>query len=224
MDDVAREGRTVLFVSHNMAAVENLCQRGIVLHRGKVQFVGNKTQAITYYLTSFSSNMISLLDRKDREGSGEIRVVKIEVLDMGGNILDIIASGQDIDIYLHFEVNPGFSSREVIASIRLKTQFDVPVFLHHNRMTRDEFGELPKTGAFVCHIKRLPVPPCNYRIAYSIMSGGEYLDRISDAAELTVVEGDFFGSGEVPPASQGICLVDAKWRLEIDKTSTLFSE
>ena len=45
------------------------------------------------------------------------------------------------------------------------------------------------------------------------MAGDEYLDRIDEAAELTVVEGDFYGSGEVPPLSHGCCLVAAEWRL-----------
>ncbi|HAA29508.1 MAG TPA: ABC transporter ATP-binding protein, partial [Cyanobacteria bacterium UBA8553] len=50
MEAVGKEGRTVLFVSHNMAAVENLCQRAMVLHQGKVQYIGSQTEAITQYL------------------------------------------------------------------------------------------------------------------------------------------------------------------------------
>ena len=49
---------------------------------------------------------------------------------------------------------------------------------------------------------------------YSLMLNGEYLDAMEDACELTVTGGDFFGSGEVPPATHGCCLVDASWRLE----------
>ena len=89
----------------------------------------------------------------------------------------------------------------------------MPVFLHHNRLTGDEFGELPESGAFVCRLQRLPLPPSSYQITYSILADGECLDGITNAVEMTVVEGDFFGSGEVPPISHGVCLADGRWRL-----------
>jgi lipopolysaccharide transport system ATP-binding protein len=50
------------------------------------------------------------------------------------------------------------------------------------------------------------------------MHDGEYLDAMEDAYELTVTDGDFFGSGEVPPATHGCCLVDASWRLEEEES------
>lgn len=213
MGDVAKEGRTVLLISHNMAAVENLCQRGVVLHQGRIKYIGNQAEAITQYLKSLGGNTLSLMDRKDRIGSGAVRVVGIEVKDVYGNTLDSAASAQDLDIYLYFATAAGFRNRRVVASLMLKTQLDVPVFLHHNRLTGDEFGELPESGAFVCHLQRLPLPPANYQITYSILADGECLDGINNAVELTVVAGDFFGSGEVPPISHGVCLAEGRWRL-----------
>ncbi len=57
MDSVAREGRTVLFVSHNMQAISSLCHRGIVLSRGKIAHCGTAISAINYYMGSFQSAM-----------------------------------------------------------------------------------------------------------------------------------------------------------------------
>ncbi|MCG8367190.1 MAG: ABC transporter ATP-binding protein [Pseudanabaenales cyanobacterium] len=224
MEDVAeQEGRTVLFVSHNMAAVEKLCSRGIVLQQGNVKYIGQQTEAITQYLTSFSESQISLRDRKDRRGSGEVKVVAIEIKDEAGCSLDTVKSGQTIDIYLNFEVqdhHKSFTSR-IIASLAVKTPLEVPVFLQHNRLTQDEFGSLPQSGAFVCRIYRLPLPPSNYQVTYSLILDGKYLDAMSNAVELSVIDGDFYGSGEVPPVSHGVCLVDAQWRLESDAISEL---
>jgi lipopolysaccharide transport system ATP-binding protein len=216
MDTVAKEGRTILFVSHNMAAVSNLCRRGLVLERGRVAYVGTQTDAIAHYLTGSRAEAGSLRDRTDRIGSGQIRVVALEMRDEQGRPLDVAASGQAVDICLHYESSPGFHSSRVIASIDVKTQFDTPVFLQHNRLTRDEWGALPLRGAFVCRIPRLPLPPATYRITYTLIRDGEYLDAMEGAYELTVTDGDFFGSGEVPPATHGCCLVDARWRLEAD--------
>ena len=214
MEEVGKEGRTVLFVSHNMAAIENLCRRAVVLDQGLIRFVGTQTAAISEYQRSFSANQASLKDRTDRKGSGEVRVVGIEFRDVEGRTIDSVACGHDFDIVFHFETSPGFRSNRVVASFVVKTQWDVPVFLHHNRMTGTEFGELPSQGAFVCRIHKTPLTPSPYRIGYSIMIGNDYLDSISDAAELNVIAGDFFASGEVPPSSHGFCLVEGRWSLE----------
>ncbi len=214
MEEVSKAGRTVLFVSHNMAAVANLCQRGIVLQGGQVRYIGNQTDAISYYLKDMASTTTSLRDRKDRRGSGEVRVTGIEIRDAQGNKLQTVVSGQDISIHFSFETKPGFNSKHIVMSCLVKTQLDAPVFLHHNRLSKEEFDVLPKAGVFICRFSRLPLPPATYRIHYSIIADrgyGAYLDLIDDAVELTVTDGDFFGSGEVPPSSLGVCLVEGHW-------------
>ena len=214
MGDVAKEGRTVLFVSHNMAAIENLCSRALVLERGLVRFAGTQTDAIAEYQRSLEGGSIPLHNRADRRGSGEVRVTAITFRNLDGQTIDSVACGQDFDIVFHFERTPGFRSNQVVASFIVKTQWDVPVFLHHNRMTGTTFSELPERGAFVCRIRRLPLTPSTYRIGYSIMIGSDYLDSMPDASELAVIAGDFFSSSEVPPSSHGFCLIDGQWSLE----------
>jgi lipopolysaccharide transport system ATP-binding protein len=216
MGDVAHEGRTVVFVSHNMGAVENLCQCGIVLDRGQAVYIGGQIDAVSVYLRSLADKTLSLRDRTDRQGTGAVRVVGIEFRDTSGNLLNSVPCGRDIDVYLHFEAEGEFPRRYVTAGVVFKTQLDAPVFQHNNRLTGQDFGPLPTGGAFVCRLRRLPLTPSVYRVAYSIRAGEECLDTISDAAELTVVEGDFFGCGLVPPSTHGVCLVEGRWRLEAD--------
>jgi len=214
VQDVAKAGRTVLFVSHNMAAVENLCGRGVVLEQGKVIFAGEQTRAISHYLESVNKNFDSnLKGRTDRAGSGEVRVTAIEIKDPDGKPLYNAMSGQDVDIHFHFETSQNYQRSNVITGFMVRTYLDVPVFLQHNRLTGNGWDSLPPTGTFVCRIRRLPLPPAIYRFGFSVMCDNEYLDRIDDASELNVIEGDFYGSGEVPPISHGCCLVDAEWRL-----------
>jgi lipopolysaccharide transport system ATP-binding protein len=214
MGDVAKAGRTVLFVSHNLAAVQNLCQRGMVLEQGRMTHLGTQSEAIARYLASTAANVTNLRERTDRTGSGGVRVVAIEMRDAGNKTLDIASSGQDVDIYLHYETAPGFQRRDVLAGLIVRTAMDVPVFLQHNRLTRDEWATLPPKGAFVCRLRRLPLPPSTFRVGYSLICEGAYLDMIDDAFELIVAGGDFYGSGEVPPITHGCCLVDAEWRLD----------
>jgi lipopolysaccharide transport system ATP-binding protein len=218
MGEVAKEGRTVLFVSHNMAAIENLCQRAIILQQGKVQYIGSQSESIAKYLVSFSDGVSSLKERTDRQGSGEIRVVAIEIRDGEGNILDTVTSGQNIEIYLYFEIQPGISLSRVLVGFTVNTQLGIPIFLQHNRLTQNDFGFIDKNGVFICKIKRLPLPGSTYKIGYSIMPNhgrdGTYYDTMGYAADLVVVDGDFYGSSEVPPITHGVCLVDAQWRMK----------
>lgn len=214
MDDVAKGGRTVLFVSHQMAAIESLCQWGIVLRDGRKVFAGTQTEAITQYLANLSNQKISLQNRPDRQGSGEVRVVAIELRDIDGTVIDMATSGQALDVYLYFEATPNFDNDRVIASILVRTQLDVPVFLQHNRLTRNSFGALPRKGVFVCRLHKLPLPASAYHVDYSLIVDGQYLDALDSAITLNVTTGDFFGSGETPPISHGVCLVEGEWRME----------
>ncbi|MEE9166841.1 MAG: Wzt carbohydrate-binding domain-containing protein, partial [Candidatus Neomarinimicrobiota bacterium] len=220
MGDVAKEGRTVLFVSHNMGAVEKLCNRALVLNEGHFTFAGERSEAITFYLRTLEnlSGSGSLQFRSDRKGTGEVRVVNIEVRDTEGNSLDAVCSSQDIDILLRYEATSDFPPKNVIASIALFTDLGVPVFNFHNRLTGDTFGSLPLKGALVCRLYRLPLVPSTYRIHFSIRRAGDsrYLDYLDNALRLTVIEGDFYGTGEMHPPSSGMCLVDGSWRLEAE--------
>lgn len=95
----------------------------------------------------------------------------------------------------------------------VRTHLDVPVFLQHSRLTNDRWQTVPTRGNFICRIRRLPLPAATYRLGFSLMCNNEYLDRVDDAFFLDVTEGDFYGSGEIPPATHGLCLVDADWRM-----------
>ena len=214
MGEVAEGGRTVLFVSHNMGAVENLCNRAVVLDQGIIRFTGTQTAAISEYQRSFSTKQTSLRHRTDRKGTGEVRVLGIEFRDVEGHTIDSVACGQDFDVVFHFKTLPGFSSSKVLAGFSVSTATGIPVFLHHNRMVGSEFGNLPHEGSFVCRIRKLPLVPSTYTIGYSIMLGSDYLDNLSDAVEIDVMTGTFFGTSEVPPSSHGFCLVDGQWSLE----------
>ena len=84
MDEIStQEGRTVLFVSHNLAAIENLCSRVILLENGRITADDSPNQVIQKYTKSISQTIaeISLADRTDRTGGDIFRFTKVEFLD-----------------------------------------------------------------------------------------------------------------------------------------------
>jgi len=222
VSEVAREGRTILFVSHQAAAVENLCTRGVVLDGGHVVFQGTQTEALGHYADSFGHFTGDLRDRKGRKGTGDLRVVAIEIRKPDGERITTVATGQDVDIFLHFENHTGQSWPELKVYIDIKNQFDIPLFRHGNLYTDDSFGSgLPARGALVCRLKKLPLPSGSYRLDYLIRTQAHrsvLLDQVEAAIDLHVDGGDFYGTGRVPSIHDGSCLVDGKWRLETDAT------
>ncbi|HEX8295854.1 MAG TPA: ABC transporter ATP-binding protein [Chthoniobacteraceae bacterium] len=220
ISEVARAGRTVLFVSHNAAAVENLCTRGIVLERGELVFSGTQSEAIqTYVNRQDRSDTASLAERKDRAGTGEVRIVGIKLRGANGEPTNTAVAGQPLELHLAFRNPSGQPFPNLIAMIQVRTHFDAPVFTQQNRLTGDSFGALPESGAFVCRIPRLPLPAAAYRVGFLLNAqavGGRVLDSIEYAIDLPVATGDFFGTGILPAVQRGVCLVDGEWRLETE--------
>ena len=217
--EVAGSGRTVLFVSHSAATVEALCNRGIVLQRGRVVFDGTQTGALQHYAEMNAVHGVSVRDRTDRTGNGVIRIVGFDVRNAAGNIVQSVNSGEDIAICLQFENPTEAVFPHLSVRINVRTHLGIPVFTQSNPLVGKEFGKLPAKGVFVCKIPRLPLPAATYKITFQVATNsrhGEMLDAIEDAVELPVESGDFFGSGKVPAVVSGTALVPAQWEMESD--------
>lgn len=81
MNEVARSGRTVLFVSHNMTAIEELCPQSIILKNGQIDRSGPTHQVVAHYLTSTAAHSVWQIDgQTEREGTGNARITRLELL------------------------------------------------------------------------------------------------------------------------------------------------
>jgi lipopolysaccharide transport system ATP-binding protein len=214
MGDVAKEGRTVLFVSHNMAAIEHLCPRTILLDKGHMIKDGPTKDTIRSYMQlplEFDLRKQDLSDFLSRRGSGEIRIINVSLRDRNDEPIAVAKCGEPLKIVLSFvKTDPDFN-RSVYVSIFCKTVIGAPVFLHHNRMAGVHFGNLPERGEFICEIPFLNLIPDIYRLTITILAQTDYIDIIEDAFELSVEAGEYLGQGELPPPSFGPCVIKANW-------------
>src|SRR4029077_16186695 len=97
------EGRTVLFVSHNLQAIERLCTRGILIQRGALLYDGPVSQACQHYMSSLTTwNSNDRLELHRRQGDDQARITKFEVLNVEGRPVNRIAAGEDILIRIHY--------------------------------------------------------------------------------------------------------------------------
>jgi len=108
MQDISQgEGRTVLFVSHNMASVKSLCTRGIVLENGTSVFEGTATESVDFYLSrgGVDKNKETLQNRTDRFGNGKMKLIDLTFINHRKNEVNQIISGEHLKIRLKFEKN-----------------------------------------------------------------------------------------------------------------------
>lgn len=214
MEEVSCAGRTVVFVSHNMATVRKLCNRGILLQKGTIHYQGTQKETINNYLQRQEQlSVLPLSDRSDRFGTGAVRVKGIEFKGSNGQTLDKVASGQDFSIHMTYKRNTYVPPERICVAVMFKNFDDVPIFQHHNRLTRDVFVSIPVEGEFILNIPKCPLTASGYRMTFSVLMDGEYLDRIQDAIVLTVVDGDYYDTGETTPVAHGVCLVEGSWRV-----------
>jgi lipopolysaccharide transport system ATP-binding protein len=216
MKDVSvNDGRTVLFVSHNMGAVQALCTKSILMANGRVTFAGSQTEGVTRYLEKTRENYIDLPDVGHRMGTGEIRISKIYFRNEIGQIIDNTMSGQTFDICLDYQIKPNAVLTNIVVSISVGNQLDQPVFLFHNRLTGDDLGIIEKDGTFICTIKKNPLIPSLYSLSFAVMcenGKGGYIDHLANAQNFSVIEGDFYKSGETTPSSHGLVMIEGHWR------------
>ena len=213
MGEVTREGRTVVFVSHNTAAIENLCRSAIVLERGRAVYSGGVKEAVGVYMTQVLSTATatSLRDREDRGGTGALRLTSFRVEDDNGNPIVGAWTGETCTLVFGYECSSGNPQRNVLASFAISTAAGAPLILHRTNYTGEDFALVPAVGSIRCTIPRFPLIPGTYLIATYIEAAGELADHLTVAAQLDVEPGDFFGTGHTGIAGHSPVLTEGSW-------------
>ena len=196
MGDVAKTGRTILFVSHNMGAVTSICERGLVLEAGRVVFSGHATEAVTVYLNQFSGAAEPrVAARRDRTGSGEVRLIGFGVENEKGERLEAIRNGDTVRLVFEYETRDGRGARNVEFQIVVRTEAGDLLFQFGSRFLGRRLAWIPGTGRLICEIRRFPLVPGRYRLDAFVVADGVQSDFILWVAPLIVVDGDFYGAG-----------------------------
>ncbi len=213
MGAVAKEGRTVLFVSHNMAAVESLCSRGLLLEGGRPLAMGRTTDVLDAYFALVGTGGVQdLALREDRQGNGKLRFTSLGFrAGHNAGTGDVVQCGADLELVVGYRAAPNL--KNVSMSIGVNALSGQVLFVLGNEMTGTAWETAPQAGCMSCQVRRLPLAPGQYPINLYCEVNGVLADWVQGAGSLTVEAGDFFGTGKLPPASHGGLLVDQQWGL-----------
>jgi lipopolysaccharide transport system ATP-binding protein len=208
MDEVAHGGRTILFVSHNLAAVSSLCTRAILIQQGHTVEQGPVDRVLERYVASVREDArTSLRTRSDRLGDGSLRFTGLEVVSESGGA----RTAEDVEVRLEYVAESEL--RNVMVSIGVNGLLGEPLFLCSTQLTGELLRALPSTGTVVCAIPRLPLMPGRYSLNIYAEVNGVLADWVRDARTFDVVASDFFGTGQLPPSTHGHFLVEHSWSL-----------
>ena len=216
MSEVSRGGRTVLFVSHSMAAVENLCSRGILLEEGRVLFSGDMKQTVDHYLHSISgqgssSHIVDLSKAAGRPRRCRPLLKRLELYtDQGKPLNGSLQMGGSLKACIYFQLDKPTSNFG--ACLGFDTLFGQRVFTAHSLFEPDRaWGERVGEQVFVCEIPSLQLVPGEYKLKIALDIHTPDEDCVEDAARLTILEADYYGTGKVPWS--GTFVAKHRWHL-----------
>jgi lipopolysaccharide transport system ATP-binding protein len=212
MKEAAGSGRTILFVSHNMAAVESFCTVACRLGEGRLLDWGPVPEIVTRYLSdSASTGNVALGDRRDRRGEGFVRLTGLALEGPGGETLAVAQCGQDVAIRLEYECAGELGSDSLLFAIGVNSLHGQRMFLCSNDLVGARLAGLPRRGAVRCTIPKLPLTPAVYSLSLIVRRKGVIEDWLLDAFLLTVEPGDFFGTGRLPDDTYSGFVVSHRW-------------
>jgi lipopolysaccharide transport system ATP-binding protein len=209
MSIVAKQGRTVLFVSHNLGLIRLLCKRGVVLKDARVSFDGSVDEAITHYLETIEEQTVSpsLLSQRDRrEGSGESILTRIELTTPGNIAIPTMEHGQPARLAFHASrYVPGLCCQFTIYDVFGQA---VASFDSSRQEWADDTGS--NETAFICELNAITLIPGRYRINAGLYCYGDQLDHLDAAFTFEVAHGATLVSGFTNPA-EGSVVLGHRW-------------
>ena len=211
MEQISREGRTVLFVSHDMAAVQHLCQKGLVLDGGRVVGMGTAADAIRLYrdLASAHTAGAGLDGHPGRPGRFTRPILRgFRMLDEGGRERASFAMGENIVFELELEAQEPCADAYLGIGVNSWTGQRLCTF--NSRQQSNEAIDLSARRVVRCVWRDCLLLAGTYGVELWVKRAQEHLDLVYDAARFEVVTADVHGTGKVQTAA-GVFEARACW-------------
>jgi lipopolysaccharide transport system ATP-binding protein len=213
MEDVGKEGRTVIFVSHQMAAIKNLCSTSIVLSKGCIHYTGSVEPGIQEYLDDSQRNFEKTLIRDiRRSGNGAIIITNFSIENSSGKVLNSVSCGQDVTFVFDYETTSVKPLQNVNIGFSIHNNLGDMISVLYSEYCGVTFSNLPKQGKLRCTIRDFPYVFGRYLVGTRVLVNGDEADWPREMIGAIEVEGgDFYGTGYVPSSGNGSILLRGSW-------------
>ena len=198
MEDVsAKEGRTVILVSHQMPAIQNLCTRCLLMDRGQLIQEGKTNEIVNAYMSKGSELATGgLADRRDRAGKGDVRVTAVDLRDETGDLIQEAIAGNDVILSLSFSVKENLVLNDCIVCVEITKDMKKYFSLSSALVDRKKL-QLEGEGRIDFMVRDWPLSGGSYHVNVYIESDRVMQDLLNDASVIETIDGDFFGTGKL---------------------------
>jgi lipopolysaccharide transport system ATP-binding protein len=208
MQDVSKQGRTILFVSHNLAAVESLCPKSLLVHGGRLLDYGETPRIINQYLQEQTKAEVVPLDQRlDRAGDGTVRATSIRIESTDAD--RIIRSGSRLSVRIHYRSDIPLVHPKFLVGIYDLTNRGV--FLLNSDAVGGLPDLLPAEGFVSCLTDPINLTAGRCFANLAVFKGSTQTDYIQQAAYFDVEAEDLYGSGKIPPRDWVLCILKHTW-------------
>lgn len=173
MEEITKgQGRTILFVSHNLTAIQQLCKKTIVLQNGKVTFEGDTGGAIKFYSQAQNSQpSVDLEKTRNRKGTGAIKLTGFRIEDDAGTVVRTIKSGAPATFVFSYECPDPDKIGNLDVGFSIDKNLSL-VSVIYNSFTKEIIREIKTSGYIRFTIKKIPLAPGIYSIGVRILANG----------------------------------------------------
>ena len=217
LDQVGREGRTVLFVSHNMAAIDKLCNRAVVLKDGRIVHDGDTTEAVRHYHRTLRGEDATDGHRFKLNGRGDSAngpvIHELEITEPGEADPAGFAAGATLRFRLRGEASrpiPRLAIQLIINKLGTGPVTSMSTMHSGQRLPDPILGEFRLT----CAADGLALAPGEYTVSIVATTASTPLWRLSDVASFTILPTDYYGTGLNPEPGGGCVLTRQRWAFE----------
>ncbi len=201
--DVNTQGRTVLFVSHNMSAIKSLCNKGVLLQNGQLVTTGNMDDVVNTYVNKKLNNESDLSLIKSRKGIGEIEFTKIEISTLLPN--NEIHSGKKIEFTIHYKTKVFTENANYEFTIEILNSIGSPLCKLNSSFVNKNLQINSNNGILKFTINELNLNVGKYAINLLVTKNHIFVDYLAEAYSFEVNESDFYNNRKKYDASyQGV--------------------
>jgi lipopolysaccharide transport system ATP-binding protein len=219
MSEVSRDGRTVLLVSHNMSAIENLCTRCMLLEDGRILRLDETSKVIGQFvqaqLPAEPETHKPLAERTDRRGNGQVRIVGVRLESPDGRELAKATSATPLVVAFDYRTEDGQPAAVVDVGAWMNAVGTMaPGFALYRSYVGEPFATVPGKGTLRVRIDELPLAAGRYILHGRVTVNGEEADwPYNGVAEIEVEAGDFYGTGAAGFGPLAPVLVRGAWEV-----------
>ena len=209
MGDVARGGRTVLFVSHNLPAVLSLCGHAHMLEAGRLVQSGPTASVVEGYLRqSISQEAAPLAQRQDRHGTGRVRILSLAVEPVDRQN-EVIRCNDSLMVQIAYEATGGLLHPAFVVGFY---DFSGAAIFRLDSAVAGGLPEtLPPIGTVVCTTDPINLSPGQCTVNVAALEAGILADHIVGAATFAVQPSDYFATGRLFDRQHSILLLRQRW-------------